>query len=435
MSKPLHDAHTKECDPKFEELLKDLPPDLLELAYKCKAFVRARKVQTSAELMRMVFSYCGLDQSLREVGGSCALRGGEKLCDESVKGRLLACQGWIESLLKQLLPEAAQAKLPSGYRWVVCDGSTVQAPGGRTTHYRLHLSLDLVQVRLLEVKVTDHKTGESLAQFDLGRGDAAIADRIYATAKQIVETKQRGSELVLRMSAHNLPLFDLAGQRVKLEAHLRQCPDQTLVTLPAWIKAPDGSGQVGAWVHAVRLNERDAEQARRRLRAMGHKHGRTPKAETLFFAGWVLIVTTLAPEELSGEAVVELYRLRWQVELVIKRLKSLFDLDALRARRGSKLAQLWLHGKLLYALLIEGRARKRVGASWARLDAQRKGSWWRIWKLIAAEVNSIILGAAEWGLQQWKECLSVLAERPRERKLQTLPKAVIVLLHHDPLHS
>src|SRR5512145_2261843 len=104
MPKPLPAYSNKPEDPEFEELLKDLPPDLLDLAYKCKAFVRARKIKSPVELIRLVLSYCGLDQSLREVGASNALRGGQKLSDESVKGRLLACQIWIESLLRELMP-------------------------------------------------------------------------------------------------------------------------------------------------------------------------------------------------------------------------------------------------------------------------------------------------------------------------------------------
>jgi IS4 transposase len=42
-----------------------------------------------------------------------------------------------------------------------------------------------------------------------------------------------------------------------------------------------------------------------------------------------------------------LYRVRWPVELVIKRLKSILHIDQLRARKDSLLADLYLHGKWL----------------------------------------------------------------------------------------
>jgi ABC-type protease/lipase transport system fused ATPase/permease subunit len=56
-------------------------------------------------------------------------------------------------------------------------------------------------------------------------------------------------------------------------------------------------------------------------------------------AGWVLVWTSLSPDVLDADAVMSLYRSRWQVELAIKRWKSILDADALRARYGSPLAE------------------------------------------------------------------------------------------------
>jgi IS4 transposase len=50
---------------------------------------------------------------------------------------------------------------------------------------------------------------------------------------------------------------------------------------------------------------------------------------------------------LPTATLAALYRVRWQAELAIKRLKSLLDIDRLRAREHSALAELYLHGKLL----------------------------------------------------------------------------------------
>ena len=47
-------------DTLFEELLQDLPPETVQMARACKAFVRAKKVKTPEQLLRVVF--CGLDK-------------------------------------------------------------------------------------------------------------------------------------------------------------------------------------------------------------------------------------------------------------------------------------------------------------------------------------------------------------------------------------
>ena len=120
--------------------------------------------------------------------------------------------------------------------------------------------------------------------------------------------------------------------------------------------------------------------------------------------------------------------MRWQVELAIKRLKSVLDLDLLRAKQGSPLAEVWLHGKLLYALVIDKPARRHVGDDWSRLERQRPATWWRVWKIIRREVAEWITGVLHWRQDHWQACFEVMQERPRRRQLQALPEGINPLL-------
>ena len=63
----------------------------------------------------------------------------------------------------------------------------------------------------------------------------------------------------------------------------------------------------------------------------------------------MIVLTTVPPEELAAEVILDLYRVRWQVELVIKRYKSLLAAAEMRAKAGSPLAVVYLLGKLLLA--------------------------------------------------------------------------------------
>jgi len=175
------------------------------------------------------------------------------------------------------------------------------------------------------------------------------------------------------------------------------------------------------------LSAEQANRARQQCRQR-HKTG-TPKAATLFLAGWVLVFTTLAPEVVSAQTIMALYRCRWQVELAIKRWKSVLAMDALRAKAQSPLAEVWLHGKLLYALLLERRMRRQLGDTWGHLDHERLATWWRVWGMLKEEIAPMITGALFWKEEAWEACLKVLAERPRRRKLQQLPSEAINVLY------
>src|SRR4030095_14568019 len=127
MQLPLTDPDTL-----FEELLQDLPAESVQMARACKAFVRAKKVKTPAQLLRVVFLYCGLDKPLREVAGTFT--------------------ALYESITDQSVAE----------RFVVIDASSIQAPGATGTDHRLHIAMDLVSLQFLAVLVSDVHTGETL---------------------------------------------------------------------------------------------------------------------------------------------------------------------------------------------------------------------------------------------------------------------------------
>ena len=129
------------------------------------------------------------------------------------------------------------------------------------------------------------------------------------------------------------------------------------------------------------------------------------------------------------QTIMALYRCRWQVEIAIKRWKSVLDVDALRAKANSPLAEVWLHGKLLYALMLERRMRRQLGDSWGWLDHARAGTWWRVWGMLQDEIAPMITGALFWKEDAWTACLKVLMERPRRRTLQQLPPEVIAILY------
>src|SRR5713101_9302877 len=117
MQSPLTNADTL-----FEQLLQDLPSETVQMAREFKAFVRAKKVKTPEQLLRVVLLYCGLDKPLREVAGTLTALY-ESITDQSVAERLRACGPWVKALLGQMLPMPAVTTLPQGRRFVVIDAS------------------------------------------------------------------------------------------------------------------------------------------------------------------------------------------------------------------------------------------------------------------------------------------------------------------------
>ena len=125
------------------------------------------------------------------------------------------------------------------------------------------------------------------------------------------------------------------------------CP---LITAPgevyavlAWLRAPGAStrawhgGCAGAQQRspvrllAAQLPPAAAAGARRRVYRKAHKKGRTPSANAVLLADWVRLITTLEARAWPRADVVRLYRARWQVALVCKRMKQLRRLKQIRS--------------------------------------------------------------------------------------------------------
>jgi hypothetical protein len=135
-------------DTTFEHFLQELPEDYWELAIEFKAFSRARKITSPAQLLQGVLCYCGIDQVLREVAGHVTWVA-ERISDTAIHRRLKACLPWVKVLLERMMGAAAGPLIHGHLRFVVIDGSTVPGPGANGTWYRLHIAGDWVKLHLI----------------------------------------------------------------------------------------------------------------------------------------------------------------------------------------------------------------------------------------------------------------------------------------------
>lgn len=421
----------KPAEVAFTEFLKELPADYAEMAYEFKAFTRRRKVKTPAHLLQLLMLYCGLDQALRTTAGTFTLLQ-EHLTDTAVRQRLMACGPWLKALLYAMLPAAATVL--RSVRLLVVDGSSLQGPGATGTDYRVHLVLDLTNLTLHAVQVSGVEGAESLARFPWQVGDIVLADRGYNRPRVILQLSARQVWVVVRLMPTAMPLYlretgaehsDPAAVRLDVAAHLRAVTGET-VSVPVWLRAQEMHGP--GWLHAVQLPPAAADAARRRCRKVAKRKGWTPSAAALFLAGWMMVFTTVPPDAVDGTAVLALYRCRWQVELMFKRLKSLLDLDHLRTQQHSLLGEVWILGKLLYALVIERHIAHQSQWDWDPLDQPRRVTPWRLVAIAHRQVDAWILEVHRWRPDRWAACLEVITERPRRRRLQSLPAAVIAFL-------
>jgi IS4 transposase len=162
-----------------------------------------------------------------------------------------------------------------------------------------------------------------------------------------------GADYVVRLSAKALKLRTSDGKLLRRAAKCQQAEsDGAVQDLAVAVAGGAGEAPLSARLIIVPLPPDKAEAARRLMRQKARKWGYTASAEALATAGCLMLITSLDATDWPAERVLALYRRRWQVELAFKRLKSLLDLEALRAF-DSGLVSAWIHAVLLVALLID----------------------------------------------------------------------------------
>lgn len=340
-------------------LLSRLPAslDLAVSAYECRALRRRRGIPDAETLLRLALSYGGCGLSLRGTAAWAETASVASLSDVAVLNRLRGSAPWLAMIMGAILSARVVGPASAGFRLRLVDATTVAAPGSAGVDWRLHVAYDAGAQQTVAVELSDSRGAESLSRFAWERGDLVLGDRGYAKADDLAGVVGAGADFVVRTGWNALKLRTRDGGPFDLFATLDRLPEHGSAEAEIGI-ALDRAGTKLLPVRLVMLrkNETDAEASRRKARRKSRRQGKTVQANTLAAAGYVLLLTSLDATHAAAANILALYRLRWQIELVFKRLKSLLDLDALPAK-DPDLARSWIFAKLIVALLLEDIAR------------------------------------------------------------------------------
>ena len=161
---------------------------------------------------------------------------------------------------------------------------------------------------------------------------------------------EAGAYVLLRMHWQNIRLQDAQGRPLDMDQTLKRADTGdtgTTIYVPLIGKDP-----VPARLLIRPLPTEAAHRSRQHLRRNAAKKGRTPQATTLRLAGYFCVLTTLPEALASNDVVLELYRIRWQIELFFKRCKGLLHFDQLRAFNPD-LVRTYCLAKLIEVALIQ----------------------------------------------------------------------------------
>lgn len=367
-----------------------LPAEWEALAYRQGALVRRRGVRSVRALLQLILAYSVGDWSLRQVGLWASLSGVATLSDVALLKRLRQSLPWLSALVSALMQERIGGEALPGVRLCLMDATSLSCPGTRGTDWRLHVMLDVATLQPHALTLTDVTGGEGFQRLAVTPDMLLIADRAYGYTTSVTEVLKQQAGLVVRMRWPDLARYQYQGQPFQVIEWLRSA----FAHAPAQAQAIEVQLSQAGQTYSLRLVAcplplAQAQAARRRVRRKAQKNQVQPTQATLFAAGFVLLLTNLPSSHYSAAQVGALYRLRWQVELYFKRLKSLMHLDQLRAH-DPQLAQVYLLAKVLAALVLDRLSHLFLAQFPAGLsDPVRPFSRWRLTALLWSSLQGL----------------------------------------------
>ena len=331
--------------------------DLEQTARDRGAFTRAREVKDPEALLRLALAYGGCGMSLRETCAWAEAAGIASLADPSLIDRLARAATWLGDLVAALIAE--QAKLPAGrwkgYRLRALDGTSICQPGADRTTWRLHIGFDLASAQVDQLQLTDVHGAENLQRLTYAPGDVALGDRYYARPRDLRPVLDAGADFIVRTGWNSLRLLKPDGELFDLFAALAAQTEQEGEVLVRVYEGRAVAVDPKPLILRLIIRRKDPEQAlaeQKRLLKDAKKRRKQPDPRSLEAAKYILLLTSLPVEMFSAAEVLALYRFRWQIELAIKRMKSLAGLARLPAKK-PELAQAWIYARLIVAILAE----------------------------------------------------------------------------------
>ena len=397
--------------------------DLDATARTSGALVRRREIRSADALLRLALAYGSGGLSLRAAAAWAGVSGLADLSDTAVMNRLRKASTWLGEIAGALLRRAAAVPpipgpLP-GRRLRIADASMLVGPGGEP-RWRLHAAYDPAAGRFTGLELTGGRGAESFGRIPWQAGDVALGDRGYARPPALRQVLASGADFIVRTGWARLRLLDAEGAPV---AWGRIFGDLATGEVAERAVSADYSGKGSksrgdavfpARLIVLRLSPAAATRAakaqrRRQNRCRSH---RPLQPLTVQSTGYLMLVTSLPTEVPAGD-VLEACRLRWQVELAFKRLKSLLGLSRLPAKNGT-LARSWLLAHLIMALLIEDTSRPLLGFPPQPTAMVRPcTSLWRVTRTLRDALLAAIRGVPS--VAALLGAATILARRLRER--------------------
>lgn len=365
----------------LRNLTKIVTPKLISrLASKVKFNVRSTGQLTGLDFLRMLITQASSGREMTYSGLNTALsaiRSGIKLSNQalskyfykqssvdfirSVYEKVFLYQR--EKLLQDITKDRSEV-LDCFNRILIQDSTfctlneklstKYKGSGGSASSSSLKIDVihELKTATLLRTKISEGKYSDmhssALIMDEVEEGDLVLRDLGYSKIDVFIQLMSRKVCFISRLhSCVKVYLNSEDKDSVDLGNYLKKkCKDLSIIDKQVYI----GKQKAKVRLIAYKVPEDVASERRRKARRKGACQGWSPTQNHLNLCDYVILVTNIPEEMISGAAIGTIYRLRWNIELLFKTWKSQLNLQ-INVLKGHKQARIEC---FVYTILLLG---------------------------------------------------------------------------------
>lgn len=319
-----------------------------EIAFECGFFERKRKISPYGFIFGFMYmlsnkvnTYTALAEAISWIDGKAITKQAiwERMTDKTEKFIKKLLEEKIKEKIQSFVSRQFQRKIKKFNNIVIEDSTVFKLPdklvsefpgnvvnGKRKSQFKIHAIYNLTENDFYCLDIHSYAENDqslSLKSMNyLRAGDLCIRDLGFFTLDAVSKFNELGayyiSKKLFQLSVYNIK----TGKKINLLKYLKKRK-----IIDEWVLI-GSEKQVKVRLIALPVPEKVAQERRRKAKKDRNKRTNHSK-EYYDLLGYNIFITNIPTDMCSAKEIVEMYGLRWNIEIIFKSWKSCFSFEGL----------------------------------------------------------------------------------------------------------
>jgi hypothetical protein len=350
-----------------------------------------------------------VSSSMQERFVECAELFMKEVCERVISKQIMEASelNTLEEFSEIMLQDSTNINLPDSLKDEFKGSGGVRSKATMKLDFSIDLKSGYCKIGVRSGIDNDTKASMS----EIKKGSLWLRDLGYFTLDRFREIKSKGAFFLSRVKS-SLCIYAKADSKevIDIEAVVKKMAMNEVKDMEVFVGEKN---RLGVRLTIQKVPQDVAEERRASLKKEYKSKGKKPPSDkTLFWCGINVLISNLCLLTYTGQRLLNMYKIRWTIEIFFKIWKSIFNLGKVGTNNRVRL-MCQLYGKLIYICLQQ------------KVFFALKIEAWNRKKLDLSEIKMFKIMAESRAL--WQQAIKTGSKKLFEKILETLLEVIETL--------